>query len=482
MLSICGTIGFANADKSDMAGGQRVLNPATMALVPEIPRRQRNMVDTCFEEQLFDGGLGVLDRIRTPDAVPSQQHIRQLLYLALYSPVTDRKEVKKQVPKRNPRGQKQIGEIPPPERAVVDLALTTLFHFVRTNDARVILSSIPSYEASIEDEVNDTTSSRLAFHAESISRVKHCWEILSPNYILPEGCNPIPSKRSKLVADYAWGVFDWLVEAFEREAANEGGVSPTLLAQLPKSSGGPKVIINTPLDIIAASFAEPLDQRRIDSGTRLLALLVALTKTTPPLLSSDRLLGETCRRLESMSVPSFSTFLTRVDDLPFKCSLACAFIVQHSEVASTPALSTGTNNNRRQTTPQPPSLRISRGDSMRTSGVYGIPGVDRVLEIVRLNVRIQDDLAEDEEGEDISGVPNAGDQTFKHATMKLHLLGSIAGLKLVWQDESWRGAIKDGRVKKSIREGFEFGDGSDERLTAIGYTAVASGNAWLSSL
>lgn len=187
--------------------------------------------------------------------------------------MTERKEVKKQVVKRNPREAKQVAEVPPPERAVVDLALSTLYHFVRTNNAQELLRSIPSYEHTVEDTCESLTNNRLGYHAECITRVKHCWEILCPDYILPEGCASIPSTRSKLVADYAWGVFDWLIEAFEQEAAVEGGVSTTLLAQLPKSGGGPKIMMTTPLDIIIVSFAEPLDQRRIDNGARLMALV-----------------------------------------------------------------------------------------------------------------------------------------------------------------------------------------------------------------
>jgi hypothetical protein len=188
--------------------------------------------------------------------------------------VTDWKEIKKQAVKRNTREKIQVSEIPPPDRAAVELSLSTLYHFLRTNDARELLRYIPSYEHLVDDDSEMWMSNRLAYHAACITRVKHCWEILKPDYILPEGCSPIPSKRSNLVADHAWGVFDWLVEAFERDAASEeGGVSLILATQLPKSSGGSKTIMDIPLDIIIASFSEPLDQRRIDSGARLMTLV-----------------------------------------------------------------------------------------------------------------------------------------------------------------------------------------------------------------
>lgn len=233
-----------------------------------------------------------------------RQHIRQLLYLALYPPVTDWKEIKKQAVKRNTREKIPVSEIPPPDRAVVELTLSTLYHFLRTNDARELLRSIPSYERPIDDDSETQMSNRLAYHAACITRVKHCWEILKPDYILPEGCSPIPSKRSNLVADHSWGVFDWLVEAFERDAA--GGVSLMLASQLPKSSGGSKTMMDIPLDIVVASFSEPLDQRRIESGARLMTLVslasLYISDISDSLVSSLRLqkrLRRSCLRTDS---------------------------------------------------------------------------------------------------------------------------------------------------------------------------------------
>ena len=183
--------------------------------------------------------------------------------------------------KKSGREKKQVSEIPPPERALVGLSLDTLHHFLRTNDAQELLRSIPSYERPLEDESETQVGSGLAYHAICITRAKHCWEILKPDYILPEGCSPIPSKRSQLVADHAWGVFDWLVDAFERDGSKTGGVSSMLVEQLPKSSGGAKGMISIPLDIIVASFSEPFDQRRIDGGAKLLTLV-----SSPPFRGS----------------------------------------------------------------------------------------------------------------------------------------------------------------------------------------------------
>ncbi|KAG8835746.1 hypothetical protein FRC18_012367 [Serendipita sp. 400] len=50
-----------------------------MASVPEVPRRLRALVDSCFEESLYDAGLNVLDNLRTKDAKPAP--------LPTYSPI-----------------------------------------------------------------------------------------------------------------------------------------------------------------------------------------------------------------------------------------------------------------------------------------------------------------------------------------------------------------------------------------------------------
>jgi hypothetical protein len=125
------------------------------------------------------------------------------------------------------------------------------------------------------------------------------------------------------------------------------------------------------------------------------------------------------------------------------------------------------------------------GSEVRSSAAYAIQPVERVLELIRLSARVQEELAgadeDDEDGEDNDPSVSAEDQRFKHATMKLHLLGTISGLGVI-QEGPWRAAVMEGKVKQSIEAGFAFGDGSDERVSGIGITAAAFGESWSSRL
>jgi hypothetical protein len=195
---------------------------------------------------------------------------------------------------------------------------------------------------------------------------------------------------------------------------------------------------------------------------------------------------ETCRRLEGMGAAGFSFFLIKLNDLHFKHALACSFISQHSEGTGGPAPPT-TNSQRLRQTPQPSSRPPNKemGSEVRSSSAYAIQPVERVLGIIRLRARVQEDLTEDDEddedGENNDPSVSAEDQRFKHATMKLHLLGTISGPGVV-QKGPWRAAVMEGKVKQSIEVGFAFGDEPDERVSAIGITAAAFGESWASCL
>jgi hypothetical protein len=187
-----------------------------------------------------------------------------------------------------------------------------------------------------------------------------------------------------------------------------------------------------------------------------------------------------------MGASGFSLFLIRLNDLRFKHALACFFLSQHSEGMGKPAPPEATRQRSRQT-PQPSSRPPNKevGSEVRSSAAYAIQPVERVLELIQLSARIQEELAggdeDDEDGEDSDPSISADDQRFKHATMKLHLLGTISGLEVI-QERPWQAAVMEGKVKQSIEVGFAFGDGSDERVSAIGITAAAFGKSWSSRL
>jgi hypothetical protein len=166
-------------------------------------------------------------------------------------------------------------DIPPPERSVALLALDTLYHFIRTNEARHILATLPSYDHRPRDRSNVLHDNPLSFHATCIARAKHCWQILRPEFILPSDQG---SDLSQPVADHAWSVLEWLLEAFERDLSDGDG-EPLLASQLPPSSKekGPRLMVEIPLNIISSCFHEPLEVRKVECATKLMELVCSIS-------------------------------------------------------------------------------------------------------------------------------------------------------------------------------------------------------------
>lgn len=162
-------------------------------------------------------------------------------------------------------------QVVPPSQEAIDQALNVLYHFLNTNGPTTLLGATPSCENQELKEEGDDSMNPLAYHATIITRARHCWELLLPDYVL-SGDDVSVGKGKGKVGSNAWGVLGWLIEAFEKDAGVEG--SSNLLAdQLPKSSTGVKAVMDAPLDIVFAAFAEPLDGQRMELGRRLLNLV-----------------------------------------------------------------------------------------------------------------------------------------------------------------------------------------------------------------
>jgi hypothetical protein len=206
-----------------------------------------------------------------------RQHIYQLLYLSLYPPNAPIAVAKPALPKPVKRRgtAKSRGEIPivtPPSQEAIDQALSVLHHFLATNGPNAMLGAIPSYENDMMREEGHDGMNALQYHATIITRAKHCWELLSQDYILSNVELP-PGRGKGKVGVNAWGVLGWFVEAFEKEAIADGGASSSLANQLPKSSSGVKTAMDAPLDVVIAAFAQPLDGQKMELGRRLLNLV-----------------------------------------------------------------------------------------------------------------------------------------------------------------------------------------------------------------
>src|SRR5450631_286427 len=103
-----------------------------------------------------------------------------------------------------------------------------------------------------------------------------------------------------------------------------------------------------------------------------------------------------------MGAAGFSFFMIKLNELHFKHALACSFISQHSEGTGGPALPNASSQQSRQT-PQPSSRppKKEMGSEVMSSAAYAIQPVERVLEIIRLSARVQEDMEGDvEDGED----------------------------------------------------------------------------------
>ncbi|KAG8855794.1 hypothetical protein FRB91_001683 [Serendipita sp. 411] len=439
-----------------------------MASVPEVPRRLRALVDSCFEESLYDAGLNVLDNLRTKDAKPAPQHIRQLLYLALHPPdIPTRNQYKKPIVRSKTLSRNTSVDVPRPanpSQATIDRAMDLLFYLLSTNQASDLLNAIPSYDRTLRDDSMDSSGNSLGYHAARISSAKHCWEIISPGFAQSYGKDAIYN-NTQLVAEHAWSVLEWLILAFEKEQSL-CGKSPSLASQLPPCSTGPRTMMDIPLGIAFVAFDWFLDLRKLTIGGRLIALMISLTKETPPALSAERLASETARRLRAKSSQTVSAFLSALNEPSFEMALCCIYLSQYGQCTIMQSSSnTSVSKPREDTT-------ISHN---KKSNAYTIPSADTILAILRSDASIEelDDNGEDDEGSESILIISAEEQALKHAMMKVQLLKAISQLKLVDTDISWKKAFTNGQLRENVLLGMRYERVSDEARTAALCAALA---------
>ena len=263
----------------------------------EMSRRQRGLVDNCFEESLcalpllpaHDGilnhaadelAIALLDDLTSPTiwpypyallsrlirglsrAITSSHHVRQILYLSLYPVDLFIKEAQK--------SKKSSGNaIVPPSREAVSAALDLLNSFLITLPTSVMLKALPSYDSRIDYCPGPSDHYALASAATSICSAQNCWEFLRPGFLQPLGAArtsiffSVPPS-SVPVAENAWPVLEWLVAVFERTPETN-----PLLSQIPPTTSGPRFSIQAIMDIIFHGFAEPSNDRRVKIGERL---------------------------------------------------------------------------------------------------------------------------------------------------------------------------------------------------------------------
>lgn len=265
----------------------------------EMSRRQRELVDNCFEESLcalpllpaHDGflslasdelAIALLDDLTSPtiwpypcvllsclvlmrghSTIPSSHHIRQILYLSLYPVEPFIKESQKT--------KKSSGNaFVPPSPEAVTAALDLLNSFLITLPASVILDALPSYDSRIDYRPGLSDHYALASAATAICSAQNCWELLKPGFLQPLESRRtnhnffVPPSSSSPVAESAWPILEWLVAVFERASETH-----PLLSQIHPTTSGPRFAIEAIMDIIFLAFADPSNHRRLTIGERL---------------------------------------------------------------------------------------------------------------------------------------------------------------------------------------------------------------------
>ncbi|KAG8928744.1 hypothetical protein FRC01_005420 [Tulasnella sp. 417] len=296
--------------------------------------------------------------------------------------------------------------------------------------------------------------------------------------------------NSQPVGTNAWAALEWLVLLYERDqqehknTAANSEYSPLLLQQLPVTS--PRKDISTPLKIAIFCMAGDVGPR-FTLGLRLLNLIINLATAPPPNHLSP---SECVRQINAALVrhnlydpdvrlpfDTLQSVLTGIRNPNFRLCLCCLYLATRS-VDGDPSRYLGGNSsaesNRtgfnplksrrgKRTSAAPSTTSESSGvdaptpsTSSNTSKAYvpfPLPSLDDVLAVLVLAPKLdfQDDL---EVPLDFNDTELEARLLVDHANARLYVLASIAKLKLGMHDDNWRDAIKDGRMRRAVEEGF----------------------------
>jgi hypothetical protein len=457
----------------------------------EMSRRQRELVDNCFEESLcalplllaHDGflslvtdelAIALLDDLTSPTvwpypyaplsrlmrcghstAIPSSHHIRQILYLSLY-PV-DR------FTKESQKTKKSSGNtFVPPSPEAVSAALDLLNSFLITLPTSVILNALPSYDSRIDYRPGLSDHYALATAATAICSAQNCWEFLKPGFLQVLEARrtnrisfPTTSSSSAVpVAENAWPVLEWLTEIFERTS----GAHP-LLSQIPPTTSGPRFAIGAVMDIIFLGFADPSNHRRITIGERLSNMvlesiyqvpfwtvadhcmqLIDLTRSHSPLISPDRLVRETTSRLHDLpSSEPLMAFISSLRQLDFKLAVCVLYLVHYSPNGHSQGFAGGTSSKVRISGGRTGNSFTSKDASNPQSAApYPPPQSDRLESALLLPPDIEESIEPQSPTQNSSPSSplspvrlrsrRVAIAALKHAMIKLGLIGAASGL------------------------------------------------------
>ncbi|KAJ7188049.1 hypothetical protein C8R46DRAFT_1205256 [Mycena filopes] len=280
----------------------------------EMNQHQRNLVDLCLEEGQYEAAIDVLAQLQSPHHKPSAAHIRQLLFMALYSAGDTRLE-KLVDPSASPSKKHKKSYLLPSHAASL-AAQQLLVSFATTNSPAAVIRTLRP----TDPEPLDDNECFVATESLCISRSKNCWQILAAGFL---DRNPTGKGRRETslalsesqapVGEAAWPVLLWLLLVFERDEQDNTNFprhSPLLLEQL-----GPPLRRDTdaPLTIILHCLQQS-DQRRRMMGSRLLNLLINLSATTH--LDFPMLVVSVFNRLSTSSLDDISSLMSALTPSP----------------------------------------------------------------------------------------------------------------------------------------------------------------------
>ncbi|KAF8210479.1 hypothetical protein K438DRAFT_159063 [Mycena galopus ATCC 62051] len=298
---------------------------ATDRVESEMSQHQRNLVDLCLEEGQYEQAIEVLGQLRSPQLKPSAAHVRQLLFMALYS---SRDSNLVELSSSPGKKQKKSYLLPSPAATLASQQL--LVSIATTNSPAAAIRALRPSDAEPEDD----NECFVATESMCISRCKNCWQILTERFLdynlsSPKGKgkrrdNSVSfdlEESQAPVGETAWPILHWLLLIFERDEQESPILprhSPLLLEQLGSPS---RRDTDGPLAIVLQCLQQS-DQRRRTMGSRLMNLLINLSSTTH--LDFPMFVVSVFNRLSTSSLDGISALMSDLAPSPaaFKFKIA----------------------------------------------------------------------------------------------------------------------------------------------------------------
>ncbi|TFY69615.1 hypothetical protein EVG20_g3075 [Dentipellis fragilis] len=454
-------------------------------------RLQRGLVDNCFEEGHYESGIAVLEQLRDLKHMPSQSHIRQLLYIALYPSANGKGKEKAAghigMPAKG-TPSKHITSAVTPSMDAISAARRCLMAFASTNSPGALLRALPSYgdpgqkgadPAHFEDDAEEDSS--LARESSRLKRCKDCWQMLKEGFLRPQtdGMGLIPGSPSKrrrmdapvyhhshnndlsaaVVGTNAWPVLEWLLylfEADERKMLDDGHprYSPLLLSHIspPRSEAGAKWAADAPLDVAFYCLQQETPLKRL-LGARLLTLMINLTATTLldlPLFLNLVLTDFMSRNCHLDDI--FALLPTTSTVLKFKLALCQRYLSDSS--STRPPASTRVRP-RAQPRPIPSRARKAQADeaneSISNASANEAPRPDTVSILSTRPLPAASDILNLVTSASAGSLPLADEARFE-------LVATYGLLQTQTSQEGrsadWSAMVQDGRLARAIEDAF----------------------------